>query len=66
MVQDRALWRLSSMSAKDLMRNRLTGLAPVFLFAWLLLLYFVLSLMLSVSVTDPTDWVPVSSPAAMR
>lgn len=54
MAHDRALWRLSSMSAKNLIRNRLTGLAPIFLFAWLLLIYFVLSLMLSVSKTDPT------------
>lgn len=53
MFRYKALWQLGSMSARDMFRNRLTGLAPLFLFGWLLVLYFVLSLMLSVSVTDP-------------
>lgn len=41
------------MSARDMLRNRLTGLAPLFLFAWLLVVYFVLSLMLGDVLSDP-------------
>lgn len=54
MSQFQALRRLTSMSTKDMLRNRLTGLAPVFLFAWLLIIYFVLSLMLDDASADPS------------
>lgn len=51
-----AFAQLALMSARDLLRNRQTGVAPVFLFLWLLLLYWILSLMLtdSSSATDTT------------
>ena len=52
MSQSQAFRRLASMSARDMLRNRLTGLAPVFLFAWLLIIYFALSLMLSNGTAD--------------
>lgn len=52
MSQSQALRRLASMSARDMLRNRLTGLAPVFLFAWLLIIYFALSLILGEATSD--------------
>ncbi|RGE21579.1 ABC transporter permease [Leucobacter sp. wl10] len=53
MAQRSALRLLAAMSMKDMLRNRLTGLAPMFLFAWLVLIYGVLSFMLSEAASDP-------------
>ncbi|MDA3146481.1 ABC transporter permease [Leucobacter sp. UCMA 4100] len=41
-----ALWQLTAMSTRDLMRDKLTGFAPLFLFGWLLLIYWLFTIML--------------------
>lgn len=42
MFRGKAFLWLASMSTRDMLRDRLTGLAPVLLFAWLLVIYFAL------------------------